>query len=223
MGGAALATPLAGARCTMQLGRLGGNNALRTSGSQFVARPTRSRRACRGGQSAVALAAQVSQLTLHFCSAVAAGRWPACTTFFSSSTTPRFVRRPGPSTLQESDFSAFDRVSVLSESMPYLQRFRGKTIVIKYGGAAMKDPTLKARVVTDLVLLSTVGIRPVMVHGGGPEINIWLTKLGIEPVFKNGLRVTDGELRPALPRWNAAYRATPRGAATRTQHLERAT
>jgi acetylglutamate kinase len=76
--------------------------------------------------------------------------------------------------------------------LPYLQRFRGKTIVIKYGGAAMKDPSLKAGVVSDLVLLATVGIRPVLVHGGGPEINIWLSKLGIEANFKNGLRVTDG-------------------------------
>lgn len=83
---------------------------------------------------------------------------------------------------------------MLAEALPYLQRFRGKTIVIKYGGAAMKDPSLKGRVVSDLVLLSTVGIRPVMVHGGGPEINIWLKKLGIEAVFKNGLRVTDGTL-----------------------------
>ncbi|KAL4423970.1 hypothetical protein ABPG75_001271 [Micractinium tetrahymenae] len=88
-------------------------------------------------------------------------------------------------------FSAFDRVSVLSEALPYLQRFRGKTIVIKYGGAAMKDESLKARVVSDLVLLSCVGINPVMVHGGGPEINTWLNKLGIEAQFKNGLRVTD--------------------------------
>ena len=93
------------------------------------------------------------------------------------------------------NFSAFDRVSVLAEALPYLQRFRGKTIVIKYGGAAMKDPSLKARVLSDLVLLSTVGIRPVMVHGGGPEINIWLNKLGIEAQFKNGLRVTDGTVK----------------------------
>lgn len=90
-------------------------------------------------------------------------------------------------------FTAFDRVNVLSEALPYLQRFRGKTVVIKYGGAAMKDPTLKARVVSDLVLLSCVGIRPVMVHGGGPEINSWLNKLGIEAQFKNGLRVTDAD------------------------------
>ncbi|KAK2080666.1 hypothetical protein QBZ16_000520 [Prototheca wickerhamii] len=83
------------------------------------------------------------------------------------------------------------RVSILSEALPYLQKFRGKTIVIKYGGAAMKDPSLKAGVVQDLVLLATVGIKPVLVHGGGPEINIWLGKLGIEPEFRNGLRVTD--------------------------------
>ena len=75
--------------------------------------------------------------------------------------------------------------------MPYLQRFRGKTVVVKYGGAAMTDEALKARVITDLVLLATVGIRPVLVHGGGPEINSWLGRLGIKPEFKNGLRVTD--------------------------------
>ena len=170
-------------------------------------------------------------------------------------------------------FSSFERVSVLSEALPYLQRFSGKTLVVKYGGAAMKDPMLKVQqastsvnwqppyvnkavaglltatgaaathspahddeifgkqrmacmqnpalplhesktlnpkrgtaaesapscgwqqgVINDLVLLSTVGIRPVLVHGGGPEINIWLSKLGIEPQFKNGLRVTDGAL-----------------------------
>ncbi|GBF98717.1 acetylglutamate kinase [Raphidocelis subcapitata] len=88
--------------------------------------------------------------------------------------------------------SQLDRVSILAEALPYMQKFAGKTIVVKYGGAAMKDPTLKAGVITDLVLLWTVGIRPVLVHGGGPEINSWLTKLGIQPEFKNGLRVTDG-------------------------------
>lgn len=87
--------------------------------------------------------------------------------------------------------SNLDRVSILAEALPYMQRFAGKTVVVKYGGAAMKDPSLKARVITDLVLLWTVGIRPVLVHGGGPEINSWLGKLGIEAEFKNGLRVTD--------------------------------
>jgi len=85
-----------------------------------------------------------------------------------------------------------DKVSVLAEALPYLQRFAGKTVVIKYGGAAMKDPSLKAGVITDIVLLSLVGVRTVLVHGGGPEINSWLDKVGIQPNFKNGLRVTDG-------------------------------
>lgn len=83
------------------------------------------------------------------------------------------------------------RVRVLSEALPYIQKFRGRTIVVKYGGAAMKDSSLKDKVIRDIVLLSCVGLRPVVVHGGGPEINSWLTKLGIEPQFKNGLRVTD--------------------------------
>jgi acetylglutamate kinase len=86
-----------------------------------------------------------------------------------------------------------DRVQVLSEALPYLQTFAGRTIVVKYGGAAMKDDNLKEKVIRDVVLLSYVGMRPVVVHGGGPEINIWLEKLGIEPQFKNGLRVTDAQ------------------------------
>lgn len=83
------------------------------------------------------------------------------------------------------------RVEILSEALPYIQRFRGKTIVVKYGGAAMKSPDLQASVVKDLVLLSCVGLRLVVIHGGGPEINAWLGRLGIEPQFLNGLRVTD--------------------------------
>jgi len=83
------------------------------------------------------------------------------------------------------------RVQILSEALPYLQRFRGQTVVVKYGGAAMKDPALKARTVRDVVLLACVGINTVLVHGGGPEINKWLEALGIESRFHNGLRVTD--------------------------------
>lgn len=83
------------------------------------------------------------------------------------------------------------RVRVLSEALPYIQKFSGRTIVIKYGGAAMKDGTLKEYVIRDIVFLASVGVRPVVVHGGGPEINIWLTKLNIAPQFKDGLRVTD--------------------------------
>ncbi len=83
------------------------------------------------------------------------------------------------------------RVRVLSEALPYIQKFAGRTVVVKYGGAAMKDGTLKEGVIRDLVFMSCVGIRPVLVHGGGPEINSWLEKIGIEPQFKDGLRVTD--------------------------------
>jgi acetylglutamate kinase len=83
------------------------------------------------------------------------------------------------------------RVRVLSEALPYIQKFAGRTVVVKYGGAAMKDSALKEDVIRDLVFMSCVGIRPVLVHGGGPEINSWLEKIGIEPQFKDGLRVTD--------------------------------
>jgi acetylglutamate kinase len=83
------------------------------------------------------------------------------------------------------------RVRVLSEALPYIQQFAGRIVVVKYGGAAMKDGSLKDKVIRDIVFLSCVGVRPVVVHGGGPEINSWLDKLGIEPQFKHGLRVTD--------------------------------
>ena len=83
------------------------------------------------------------------------------------------------------------RVSVLSEALPYIQRFANKRIVIKYGGSAMADKTLKNAVFRDLALLSSVGVQIVVVHGGGPEINQWLEKLGIKPVFLDGLRITD--------------------------------
>jgi acetylglutamate kinase len=95
---------------------------------------------------------------------------------------------------QDSDYirqAEATRVRVLSEALPYIQQFAGRTIVVKYGGAAMKDSTLKDKVIRDVVFMSCVGLRPVLVHGGGPEINSWLDKLGIEAQFKNGLRVTD--------------------------------
>ncbi|MBE9114405.1 acetylglutamate kinase [Lusitaniella coriacea LEGE 07157] len=85
------------------------------------------------------------------------------------------------------------RVRVLSEALPYIQEFRGRTVVVKYGGAAMKEAALKDKVIRDIVFLCCVGLRPVVVHGGGPEINNWLIKLNIEPQFKDGLRVTDAD------------------------------
>jgi acetylglutamate kinase len=96
-----------------------------------------------------------------------------------------------PTNVLSSALSDHDRVQVLSEALPYLQSFAGRTVVVKYGGAAMKDSQLKDRVVRDIVFMACIGIRPIIVHGGGPEINSWLDKLNIEPQFKDGLRVTD--------------------------------
>jgi acetylglutamate kinase len=84
-----------------------------------------------------------------------------------------------------------DRVQVLSEALPYIQKFAGRIMVVKYGGAAMKEESLRQQVMRDIVFISSVGIRPVIVHGGGPEINTWLSKLNIQPQFIDGLRVTD--------------------------------
>ena len=85
------------------------------------------------------------------------------------------------------------RVSVLSEALPYIQRFSGERVVVKYGGAAMVRKDLREAVFRDLALLACVGVQPVVVHGGGPEINQWLKRLAIEPRFSKGLRVTDAE------------------------------
>ena len=85
------------------------------------------------------------------------------------------------------------RVSVLSEALPYIQRFAGRRIVIKYGGAAMAHAELRDAVFRDLALLACVGVQPVVVHGGGPEINSWLKRLEIPAEFKDGLRVTDAD------------------------------
>jgi len=83
------------------------------------------------------------------------------------------------------------RVSILSEALPYIQSFSGRKIVIKYGGSVMEKDILKKAVFRDIALLASVGVRPIIVHGGGPEINNWLIKLNIKPKFENGLRVTD--------------------------------
>ena len=85
------------------------------------------------------------------------------------------------------------RARVLVDALPYIQKYYNKIVVIKYGGAAMSDPALKEAVMLDIVLLSLVGIKVVLVHGGGPEINSMLKKLGIEPKFVGGLRYTDAQ------------------------------
>ena len=85
------------------------------------------------------------------------------------------------------------RVSVLSEALPYIQRFAGRRIVVKYGGAAMVHAELRDAVFRDIALLTSVGVQPVVVHGGGPEINTWLKRLNIPSEFRGGLRVTDSD------------------------------
>ena len=85
------------------------------------------------------------------------------------------------------------KAETLTEALPYLQRYAGKTFVIKYGGHAMGDPELARSFAEDVVLLKAVGINPVVVHGGGPQIGSMLKRLGVESRFVDGLRVTDAE------------------------------
>jgi acetylglutamate kinase len=89
--------------------------------------------------------------------------------------------------------SARTRVEVLLEALPYIQRFRGAVVVVKYGGNAMTDPDLGRAVADDVVLLRAVGLKPVVVHGGGPQISALMERLGKAPEFRDGLRVTDAE------------------------------
>ena len=86
-----------------------------------------------------------------------------------------------------------EKAKVLIEALPYIQRFNRKIIVVKYGGSAMTDEALKQKVIEDVTLLKLVGFKPIIVHGGGKEISKWVGKIGKEPQFINGLRVTDEE------------------------------
>lgn len=85
------------------------------------------------------------------------------------------------------------KANILMEALPYIKEFSGETVVIKYGGAAMIDEEIKQAVMQDIALMKLIGMQPVIVHGGGPEINQMLKAVGKESVFKNGLRVTDAE------------------------------
>jgi acetylglutamate kinase len=99
---------------------------------------------------------------------------------------------PRPRSLHTLD-SAKARAEVLADALPWLQRFHGAVVVVKYGGNAMTDDTLKAAFAADMVFLRTVGLRPVVVHGGGPQISAMLKKLGISGEFAGGFRVTTPE------------------------------
>lgn len=86
-----------------------------------------------------------------------------------------------------------DKAEILLEALPYIKKYAGETDVIKYGGSAMIDEKLKKMVVNDIVLLKQIGVKPVVVHGGGPEISATLNKMGVQSRFVDGLRVTDEE------------------------------
>jgi len=92
-----------------------------------------------------------------------------------------------------SDQSPAPAVDLLLEALPYIREFHGRTVVIKYGGAAMRDEDLREAFATDVVLLKYVGLKPVVVHGGGPEISRHMERLGMEVRFHDGLRVSDAE------------------------------
>lgn len=96
-------------------------------------------------------------------------------------------------TTPSTPIAAHDKAEILAQALPYIRRFHGKTIVIKYGGNAMTDPALQRAFAEDVVLLKLVGINPVVVHGGGPQIESALKRLGKEGRFVQGMRVTDSE------------------------------
>jgi acetylglutamate kinase len=91
------------------------------------------------------------------------------------------------------DQSALAKAEILAEALPYMQRYAGATFVVKYGGHAMGDPEAARDFAEDIVLMKAVGINPIVVHGGGPQIGAMLKKLGVESSFVDGLRVTDAE------------------------------
>ena len=93
----------------------------------------------------------------------------------------------------DTHFSNAERAQVLTQALPYIKKYVGKVVVVKYGGNAMIDETLKQQVMEDIALLWLIGVKVVLIHGGGPEISDMMKKLGKEPVFVDGLRVTDKE------------------------------
>jgi acetylglutamate kinase len=93
----------------------------------------------------------------------------------------------------DGDLSSDETVEVLTQALPYIQRFRGRTVVVKYGGNAMINDELARDFAADIVLMLSVGIKPIIVHGGGPQIGDLMKRLGKKPEFVDGLRVTDAE------------------------------
>src|SRR4051794_27607738 len=102
-------------------------------------------------------------------------------------------REHGHVVTKASRFDAAARAEILVEALPYIRRFSGATVVVKYGGNAMTDAALARQFAEDVVLMRAVGLRPVVVHGGGPQISALMERLGMVPEFRDGLRVTDAE------------------------------
>ncbi|MGY0197538.1 acetylglutamate kinase [Leptothrix sp. BB-4] len=100
---------------------------------------------------------------------------------------------PPSTTVDLSHVPARDKAEILAQALPYIRKFHGKTLVIKYGGNAMTDPALQADFAEDIVLLKLVGMNPIVVHGGGPQIDEALNRLGKKGTFIQGMRVTDEE------------------------------
>ena len=98
---------------------------------------------------------------------------------------------PKDQIVDNTDLDFINKANILIEALPYIQRLWGKTIVIKYGGNAMVNEDLTRKILEDVTLLKYVGINPILVHGGGPEINAMLTRVGVKSEFHNGLRITD--------------------------------
>ena len=95
--------------------------------------------------------------------------------------------------MENMNMSDIAKTQVLIEALPYIQKFNNKKVVVKYGGSAMLDPNLQLNVIRDVALLKLVGMKPIIVHGGGKEISKWVKLSGMEPEFINGLRKTDAE------------------------------
>ncbi|HEY8443404.1 MAG TPA: acetylglutamate kinase [Clostridia bacterium] len=93
----------------------------------------------------------------------------------------------------ETTAKLIEKANILCEALPYIKALSGKTVVIKYGGNAMQDETIINTIMEDIAMLKIVGVNPILVHGGGPEINAYLKKLNIQSKFHNGLRITDSE------------------------------
>ena len=113
--------------------------------------------------------------------------------------------------MNECSFSNAQRAQVLTQALPYIRQYNGKVVVIKYGGNAMINEERKQQVMEDIVLLWLVGVKVVLVHGGGPEISDLMTRLGKQPEFVDGLRVTDQETVDIAQMWGCwnAGAATP--------------